>query len=122
MKHGDVIRVRLPSRGGREQAGTRPAILMQHDDGPQRSPTIVIVPLTSQLAAARFGHSVELAPSEQSGLRVQSIAMIYQMTAVDRANVIEQIGSLPDEDFQRVQQAVIAMITPRGPAANGTED
>jgi mRNA interferase MazF len=113
MKHGDVIRVRLPSRGGREQAGTRPAILMQHDDGPQRSPTLVIVPLTSHLAASRFGHTVELAPSAQSGLRVRSMAMVFQITAVDRTNVLEQLGTLLQEDFERVRAEVVEMIRPR---------
>jgi mRNA interferase MazF len=112
MKHGDVVRVRLPYRRGRVQAGARPAVLMQFDDGPQLSPTLVVVPLTSQLAAARFSHSVTLESSEESGLRVRSIAMIYQVTAVDRANVVEQLGTLPDEEYTRIREALLAMITP----------
>lgn len=113
MKHGDVIRVRFPSRGGREQAGTRPAVLMQRDEGAQRTPTLVVVPLTSQLAVTRFGHAIELEASAQSGLRVRSVAMAFQITAVDRVNVLEHMGTLPEEDFERVRAAVVEMVTPK---------
>jgi mRNA interferase MazF len=112
MRHGDVLRVRLPFKGGREQAGTRPAILMQEDEGPERSPTLLVVPLTSQLAAARFAHVVPLEPGEHTGLRVSSLALVFQVTAVDRANVIEQIGTLSADEYARIRDAVIAMITP----------
>jgi len=106
------MRVRLPFKGGREQVGTRPAVLMQVDEGTQKSPTLVIVPLTSQLAAARFGHSVQLEPGEHSGLQMQSVAMVYQLTAVDRVNVVEQLGALSHDEFESIRQAVIQMVTP----------
>src|SRR5713226_7874209 len=84
MKRGDVFWVDLPLGAGRAQAGLRPAILMQDDEGPQLCPTLVIVPLTSQLAAARFAHTVPLNPGTHSGLRVPSLALVAQVTAVDR--------------------------------------
>jgi hypothetical protein len=41
------------------------------------------------------------------------------MTAVDRANVIEQIGALSEEEFARIREAVIAMITSEPAAPQG---
>jgi mRNA-degrading endonuclease toxin of MazEF toxin-antitoxin module len=83
---------------------------MQDDEGPQRSPTLVIVPLTSQMHVKRFGHTVTLDPGGSSGLSVPSLAMAFQITATDRLNVIGQLGCLASDDYQRVASAVCGMI------------
>ncbi len=44
MSIGDVHWVELPARGGRAQAGRRPAIIVQ---GINNLPTALIVPLTT---------------------------------------------------------------------------
>lgn len=55
MSVGDVYWVELPPRGGHAQAGRRPAIIVQK---PSTLPTVLIVPLTSQLDALQFPGTV----------------------------------------------------------------
>ncbi|MBY0522156.1 MAG: type II toxin-antitoxin system PemK/MazF family toxin [Gemmataceae bacterium] len=68
MNHGDVHWVNLPDRGGHEQRGTRPAIIWQDTAAFSRLPTVLLVPLTGQLDAARLGASVLIQPSALNGL------------------------------------------------------
>ena len=102
---------------GRAQAGLRPAILMQDDEGPQLCPTLVVVPLTSQVAATRFSHTVVLNPGPHSGLRVPSVALVAQITAVDRMLFRQQLGALTAAEYEQVSAALTAMVTP--PSAGG---
>jgi len=53
MQEGDIYMVEFPSTGGHEQAGLRPAIIVQAV-GIEKVPTVLIVPLTSKLKAADF--------------------------------------------------------------------
>ena len=54
MHQGDVYLVQLPVVDGREQAGSRPTIIIQDPVTGGPLPTVLIVPLTSQMAASRF--------------------------------------------------------------------
>jgi len=46
MQEGDIYLVEIPLSGGHEQAGQRPAIIVQAV-GLEKLPTVLIVPLTS---------------------------------------------------------------------------
>ena len=112
MKRGDVFWVDLPLGAGRTQAGLRPAILMQDDEGPHRCPTLLVVPLTSQMAATRFAHTIVLSPGSHSGLRVPSVALVAQITAVDRTLFRQQLGTLTADEYEQVRAALTTMVTP----------
>jgi mRNA interferase MazF len=112
MKRGDVFWVDLPLGAGRAQAGLRPVILMQDDEGPPLCPTLVVVPLTSQMAATRFAHTVVLSPGSHSGLRVSSVALVAQITAVDRTLFRQQLGTLTAAEYEQECSILAAMITP----------
>jgi mRNA-degrading endonuclease toxin of MazEF toxin-antitoxin module len=53
MQKGDIYKVEIPGSGGHEQAGLRPAIMVQAS-GLEGLPTVLIVPLTSKQRAADF--------------------------------------------------------------------
>ena len=112
MKRGDIFWVDLPFSAGRAQAGLRSAILMQDDEGPNLCPTRVVVPLTSQLAAARFAHTVPLSPGSHRGLRVPSLALVAQITAVDRSHFKQQLGTLTADEYERIRAELVALVTP----------
>ena len=77
MYVGDLYWVEFPARGGHAQAGRRPAIIAQV---PSTLPTVLIVPLTSQLNALRFPGTVLVKASQQNGLRHNSVAVVFQLT------------------------------------------
>lgn len=99
MARGDVVYVDLPpppGGAGREQAGRRPAVIVQADfprSGPE-PPTVMIVPLTTQVAALRFSHTIRVEPSVENGLTVPSVLLVFQLRAVDRQRIDATIGRL----------------------------
>jgi mRNA interferase MazF len=101
MARGDVIMVDLPSATtqGREQAGRRPAIAVQTDEEGQVLPTIMVVPLTSQLASLRFPFTLRIEPTATNGLSQPSVLLAFQLRAIDRVRVSRTIGRLESHDL-----------------------
>jgi mRNA-degrading endonuclease toxin of MazEF toxin-antitoxin module len=77
---GEVRWVEFPARGGRAQAGRRPAIVVQDISA---LPTVLVVPLTSQFDALRFPGTVLIEADPLNGLRHTSVALVFQLTAID---------------------------------------
>jgi mRNA-degrading endonuclease toxin of MazEF toxin-antitoxin module len=69
---GEIRWVEMPARGGHAQAGRRPAVIAQSATG---WPTILVVPLTSQLDAPRFTGTVLVEADSQNSLRRPSVAL-----------------------------------------------
>ena len=106
MNIGDLYWVELPARGGRAQAGRRPAIIAQ---APSTLPTILLVPLTSQLDALRFPGTVLIEASQQNGLRHNSVVLVFQLTAVDKRYITERLGKVSDVVMAQIWSALDAL-------------
>jgi mRNA-degrading endonuclease toxin of MazEF toxin-antitoxin module len=65
--YDEIFWVNLPDRPGREQGGRRPAIIWQ-DTVTFPLPTVLIIPLSTQMNALRFPATLEIRPSAASGL------------------------------------------------------
>jgi mRNA interferase MazF len=102
MHIGEVWLVDLPSTGGKEQSGPRPAVVIQDASYGQASPLVIVVPLTSQLGALRFPGAVRLDPSSSNGLRLPSVAMVFQVRSLDRARFSRRMGSLDKTELSLV--------------------
>lgn len=85
IARGDIVWADFGSARGSEPAMVRPALVMQDDwllaSGIR---TAVIVPLTSNTSLDAFPGNV-LVPAESSGLEKDSVAIVSQVTALDRA-------------------------------------
>ncbi len=110
MARGDVLLVRLPDSDQREEKGNRPAIAVQTDIA--TSPMLMIIPVTSSLGALRFPFAVRIEPSEQNGLTLPSVAMVFQMRAIDRKRVIQKIGELEPQYLGQVDAEIWRMLKP----------
>lgn len=103
MKRGEVWRVRLPAVSGHTQAGMRPAVIVQDEQVTASLPTVLVIPCAGTLAAARFPGTLLVQPDGQNGLTVPSAALVFQLTAVDKRNFLQQLGTLdpatPDRLF-----------------------
>src|SRR5947209_486694 len=102
MKKGDLWRVRIPPAGGHAQTGERPALILQEDAFIATLPTVLIVPFTSTPAAARFDGTVVVHPDNQNGLRVPSIALVFQMRALDKRDCLQYLGTLDATTLDQV--------------------
>lgn len=110
MNVGDLYWVEFPARGGRAQAGRRPAIIMQAEARAAGLPTVLLVPLTSQIDALRFPGTVLVEADGRNGLRRASVALVFQLTAVDRRYVVNYIGEVAEAVLSQIQNAIDELI------------
>jgi mRNA interferase MazF len=91
LKIGDIWLVDFSDAKGHEQRGDRPAIVVGSANG-----LIVVVPCTTTLSTARFSHTFSLTPTAGNGLNEESIALVFQIVALDRTRFRHQIGSITE--------------------------
>ncbi len=106
MKVGDVFWVELPSRGGHAQSGRRPAIVAQAGEISQQLPTVILIPLTTQIDALRFAGTLLVEPDGENGLKRPSVALVFQIAAVDRRFVGNRVGQVSDEIVQEMWKSL----------------
>jgi mRNA interferase MazF len=102
MKKGEVWRVRLPFGPGHTQAGERPAIILQDDPFNLALPTVLIVPFTSAMAASRFAGTLVVHPDTQNGLTVPSVALVFQLSALDKRDCLRRLGILDKNTLDQI--------------------
>lgn len=110
MARGDVLLISLPASDKREQSGRRPAVAVQTDLAGE--PLLMIAPITSSLGALRFVFTVQINPSAENGLTEQSVVMIFQMRAIDKARIVRKIGQLSATDMARIDVEIWRMLKP----------
>ncbi len=98
MKKGEVWLVELPSTNGHEQAGTRPVVVLAETE----ANVAIIVPFTSNLQALRFPHTIEVKPTEKNGLINISIALVFQVRAIDKKRLKNKIGELDNSTLNEM--------------------
>jgi mRNA interferase MazF len=106
MARGDIITVDLPApagRAGHEQVGYRPAIVVQADVTDASLPTTMIVPLTSNLNALRFPHTICVDPSPQNGLTKPSVLLVFQLRAIDKRRLGTTVGQLEGHHLRELE-------------------
>lgn len=101
MKNGDIWLVDLSDAKGHEQRGTRPAIIVGGANG-----LVLVVPLTSNIDSARFSHTHTLFPEAHNGLDAESVALVFQIVALDRERFRHRIGTVGEQH----RLAIIALI------------
>ena len=102
MTVGEVYWVELPTKGGHAQSGRRPAIIVQDQKVSSRLSTVLVVPLTSQHDALRFPGTVLVETDANNGLRHPSVALIFQLTAVDRRYLSSPLGVISQDVLDEI--------------------
>ncbi len=83
-----------PTKGS-EQAGKRPVIVVSREQINQVLPVVNVIPLTSRKSAQRVIYPNEvLLPVGTAGLRVDSIALCYQIRTLDKKRLERDFGEL----------------------------
>ena len=110
MTIGEIHWVDLPDAGGREQAGRRPAIIIQNDSYAGSLPTVLVIPLSSAIAALRFPGTTPVKADKASGLRTDSVALVFQLRAIDRARIKEQIGDVSESELNEIRTELAKLL------------
>lgn len=96
MYRGEIWWANLPDPVGSEPGYRRPVLVVQDDTFTQsRISTVIIVIITSNIQLAEAPGNV-LLPQEITGLSKDSVANVSQILTVDKAFLVECIGSLPN--------------------------
>jgi mRNA interferase MazF len=110
MEIGDVCAVEIPSSNGHEQSGSRPAIVIQASRYEDRLPTVLIVPLTSRLTAQSFPGTFLIQPDSDNNLKTASVALVFQLRAIDRRRVRRRLGRLSAPDLAQLRDQMKALL------------
>ncbi len=95
-----------------EQGGIRPVIIIQNDIGNKHSPTVIIIPITSELKKENMPTHCILHKSSKNGLGVDSMVLAEQIRVIDKSRLVRKIGFLDNVNEQNdVINAYIANIT-----------
>ena len=100
LRRGDLVVVAAPGDYGKP----RPAVVVQSNAIPESHASIVICPMTSELAEADFRITIE--PGPETGLRVRSQVMADKPVTVRRERIGRRIGRLAAADIARVNVAL----------------
>ena len=97
---GDIYLVEIPASvtEGREQQGLRPAIIVQTSDNIDKIPTILIIPFTTQIKASN------------NNLSSVSVALIFQLRAIDKKRLKNKIGKLNSKDTEVLKQTIKTLL------------
>ncbi len=106
MKIGDVYLVEIPAVGGHEQAGVRPAVIVQSEKRINELPTVSIVPLTTKIKAITFPFTFLIEPDQSNNLSSSSAALVFQLRAIDKRRLKRKIGKLEKRIMLRIRQVL----------------
>jgi mRNA interferase MazF len=107
---GDVYSVEIPQSNGHEQAGTRPAVVVQDSEFTERLSTVLLVPLTSNQAALAFPGTFLIRPDAKKGLRLPSVVLGFQLRAIDKRRLGRRLGRLDDAHLRELQERIRALM------------
>lgn len=102
MNVGEVYLIEFPARGGHAQTGKRPAIILQKQEISDKIPTVLAVPLTSQKHANHFPATIEIVPNDENNLNSVSIALVFQLAAIDKRYIKTKIGKISAEMLEKI--------------------
>lgn len=64
------------------------------------------------MGALHFVFTVEVQPSESNGLTLPSVAMIFQLRAIDRRRIVRKIGQLEPEILAEIDEKIWQLLKP----------
>lgn len=96
---GDIWWADLDPTRGREQAGTRPVLIISHDAFNVRSGTVIALAITSQPQAAGFPLTLELTSAR---LPRRSWVKISQIRTLSVERLSRRIGAVSPEQLEQI--------------------
>ena len=99
-RRGEVYYVDWSPGRGSEQAGIRPALVIQNDVGNQFSPTTIVAAISTQ---QRRPYPFQVAiTAQESGLPLDNVVKCEQIQTIDQARLGRLAGALGVERMQEV--------------------
>jgi mRNA interferase MazF len=102
-RRGEVWLINWNPARGSEQAGKRPALVIQNDIGNEKAPTTIVAAITSSVR--RYPMNVEINPPE-GGLDRPSVIKTSQILTVAKAKLEKRLSKLSKDRMDEVNKAI----------------
>jgi mRNA interferase MazF len=102
-KRGEVWLVNWNPARGSEQAGRRPALVIQNDIGNKKAPTTIVAAISSSVKL--YPMNVEINPPE-GGLNHPSIIKTSQILTVSKERLERRLGQINSASLNEVDRAI----------------
>ena len=103
MEKGEIWIVQFYSKKGREQEGTRPAIIIANT----KTDLVLLIPLTSNLEALKkLPFTAKIEKTNNNGLEKDSVALIFQLQALDKKRLISKIGDTESHYLDKINEII----------------
>jgi mRNA interferase MazF len=107
VRRGQIWWADLAAPKGSEPGYRRPVVIVQADDfNVSRISTVIAVMITSNLRLAEVPSNVLLPKSTAIGLSKDSVVNVTQIAALDRDELLEQIGQIDAVTMRRIDQGL----------------
>ena len=102
---GDIYYAKL-SGGEHIQHGIRPVVIAQNNIGNQYSPTVEVIPMSSNIMKARYMPThVLIHPNDTNHLTRASIVLAEQVVTINKNMLVNYIGNLDEESIRLIGEA-----------------
>ncbi len=102
-KRGEVWLVNWNPARGSEQAGRRPALVIQNDIGNEKAPTTIVAAISSSVKL--YPMNVQINPPE-GGLKQASIIKTSQILTISKKRLEKLLGRISGESLIEVDKAI----------------
>lgn len=106
MNKGEIVLLKLPEIKGHEQFGLRPAIIISKEIAGM----ILVIPLTTNSSSLKYSFTININSSKNNGLELDSIALIFQLRAIDKRRIKNKIGVLEDKYILEINKMIKEML------------
>jgi mRNA interferase MazF len=104
---GEIRWANLNPANGHEQVGMRPVLIPSHDIFNERSGTVIVTAITSQIQKAGFPLALEL---KTGNLPKRSWAKISQIRTLSTERIGQIVGKLSQEELAQVIEGLNEII------------
>ena len=106
MERGEIWWAGLARPRGSEPGYRRPVLIVQSDDfNRSRIATVVAAAITTNMSLALAPGNVTCRP-KSTGLPRPSVINVSQVATLDRRNLLERVGRLPDATMRQVDEGL----------------
>ena len=109
VSRGDIFSVDLNPVIGTEQAGIRPALIMQINRANAVSPHTIIIPFTTRIREVKLPSHVKI-PAGTGGLTDDSVLPCEQIRVIDKKRLIRWKGNIGEGYLKEVAAAIIVIL------------
>lgn len=105
INRGDIFVASLDPTMGSEIAKTRPVVIVSNNKNNQFSPTVTVIPITSQISKKTYPFEVVLKKGT-GNLPKDSKVKADQIRTLDKRRLARKIGALPDASLSQIEAAL----------------